>query len=211
MDFAGNGPLMHASAHLVKIIKEGHHHDLFDGPGEPLPDEVYKEPKIKWRHSRARKLLYNDIVSGAIRFDDDDKPLMSLQEIYAMHEDYADYLFDEFEGRLETLRLLHESYISRAEEDCDALANFIANHEVSQVTYKGYIQWQGSPAQELVIQDIDQDLHIERGYRAMYDSRQEYFKYFPYLTFKQKVRQEVRTKKYNQTLEVRNMQGMKAT
>jgi len=59
------------------------------------------------------------------------------------------------------------------------------------------IQWQGLEAQEFVIQSyIEEDVHLEKGYRSMYDSRAEYFIYLYYQTFKQKSRQEVETKKY---------------
>lgn len=83
------------------------------------------------------------------------------------------------------------------------------NHEISELTWSGMIQWQGSEAQPYVLQDIEEDVHLEIGYRAMYDRRAEYFQYFDYATFKQKVRHEIRTAKYLTTLEIRNMQGMK--
>jgi len=197
--------------HWVKVISEGHHLELCDGPGEPLPKGKQTEPKIKWRHSRPRALLYKDIEDGVIEFDEDNQPVQSLEEIYAMRPEYSDYLLVNFERRLMALKELFDALIGRAEEDMEALENYMAHHEISQVNWLGMIQWQGSEAQELVIQDIEEDLHLERGYRALYDLRPEYFEYFDYKTFKQKVRQEVRTKKYLQTLEVRNMQGMKAT
>ena len=85
------------------------------------------------------------------------------------------------------------------------------NHEISEVTWKGLIQWQGSEAQEYVLQDIEEGIHLKVGYRAMYDKRKEYFAYFDYPTFKDNVRQEVRTKKALHTKEVRDCQGVQAT
>lgn len=204
-------PELHAKAHWVKLIKEGHHHDLFDGPGEPLPDGKQKEPKIKWGQSRARALLYDDIEKGLIEFEEDGEPRVPLEQIYTMRVEYAEYFFSNFERRLKALRDIYDALINRAEDDIEALENYMANHESSLVNWLGMIQWQGSEAQEYVIQDIEDEVHLEIGYKAMYDKRPEYFCYFDYPTFKQKVRQEVRTKKYHHTLEVRNMLGMKAT
>lgn len=204
-------PELHAKAHWVKVVKEGHHQELFDGPGEPLPKGKQTEPKTKWRHSRARAILYDDIEKRIVQFDEEGEPLDSLEEIYAMHPEYSEYLFVNFERRLRALREIFEALISRADEDIEALENYMANHEVAEVTWKGMIQWQGSEAQEYVLQDVEDEVHKRIGYKAMYEKRSEYFKYFDYKTFKQKVRQEIRTKKYYQTLEVRNMQGMKAT
>lgn len=204
-------PELHGKGHWVKVIQEGHHHDLFDGPGEPLPDGKEKEPKIKWRHSRARALLYNDIEKGIIEFDDDGEPEISLKEIYAMRPEYCDYFYSNFDRRLKSLRGIFEKQINRAEDDVAALENYMNNHTVSLVTWKGLIQWQGSEAQEYVIQAIEEGIHKEIGYRALYDKRKEYFEYFDYPTFKDKVRQEVKTKKALHTKEVRAMQGVKAT
>ena len=48
-------PELHAKAHWIHLVQEGHHQHLFDGPGEPLLDGKDKEPKIKCGHSRARQ------------------------------------------------------------------------------------------------------------------------------------------------------------
>jgi len=85
------------------------------------------------------------------------------------------------------------------------------NHKISEFTWKGLIQWQGSEAQEYVLQDIEEGIHLKVGYRAMYDKRKEYFAYFDYPTFKDNVRQEVKTKKALHTKEVRDCQGVRAT
>ena len=176
-----------------------------------MPKGKQTEPRIKWRHSRAQALLYDDVEKGIIQFDDDNQPLMSLEEIYAMHPKYLDYLFVNFERRLNAIRDLIDTLIGRADDDIMVPENFMENHEISQVNWLGMIQWQGSEAQEYVIQDIEKNMHVNRGYRFMYDQRPEYFMYFDYKTFKQKVRQEVRTKKYSHTLDVQNLLGKKAT
>ena len=108
--------------------------------------------------------------------------------------------------------MIFDEQIGRADDYIAALENYMKNHEVAQVnSWLGMIQWQGSEAQEYVLRDIEEDIHLSIGYRSMYDLRPEYFNYFDYQTFKQKVRQEVKTKKYHTTMAIRNMQGVKAT
>lgn len=136
-----------------------------------------------------------------------------------MRPEYADYLLVNFERRLMALRdMIFDEQIGRADDYIAALENYMKNHEVAQVNWLGIIQWQGSEAQEYVLRDIEEDIHLSIGYRylsigyrSMYDLRPEYFNYFDYQTFKQKVRQEVKTKKYHTTMAIRNMQGVKAT
>jgi len=51
---------------------------LFGGPGGELrADAGFEEPAIKWRHSKARRLLVNDVNKGNIEFhkNDNNPPL----------------------------------------------------------------------------------------------------------------------------------------
>jgi hypothetical protein len=63
------GDVLSANVRYGKVTMEGGRNDLFDGPGEPLP-EPFKEPKRKWRNSRARRLLYDDVKNGVVQFDE---------------------------------------------------------------------------------------------------------------------------------------------
>ena len=58
------------------------------------------------------------------------------------------------------------------------------------------IQWQGSSAQRLAEEDVDNNLQVILRYRGLYDSRPEYYNEFLYDVFKDKVRQVFRNKKY---------------
>mmetsp|Transcript_8627 Transcript_8627/g.20738 ORF Transcript_8627/g.20738 Transcript_8627/m.20738 type:complete len:232 (+) Transcript_8627:152-847(+) len=82
----------------------------------------YKEPIKHWHISKARKLLVEDVTNGVIKplikvidddNDDDDNQqpeccwmlhnspeAVSLQEVYTMRPEYAEYRFDKFEERL---------------------------------------------------------------------------------------------------------------
>ena len=93
-----NAPLMYASTRYVRIVEEGHHLELFDGPGE-AQEIATEEPKTKWAYSKARKLLYDDISSDVVEFDGE-VPKMSLEDIYMMRQEYSEYSFTKFEDRL---------------------------------------------------------------------------------------------------------------
>jgi hypothetical protein len=55
--------------------------------------EAFKEPEVKWKKSKARRLLYKDIVEGEVPLDATDADghsTMQLSEIYLMHTEYAE-------------------------------------------------------------------------------------------------------------------------
>ena len=58
--------LMWANHRYVKVLKEGDHKLLFGGPGE-LRVDGFKEPRIKWQHSKAKRLLVEDINNKYFR------------------------------------------------------------------------------------------------------------------------------------------------
>jgi hypothetical protein len=111
-------PLMYANHQWVSLVKEGDPNDLFDGPGGPRQkEETLEEPKIKWKNSMGRKILYEDIKAGTLKFDENNQPLMPLEDIYSMHAEYADYRFDRFAQRLEGIRGIVMKMESRADDD----------------------------------------------------------------------------------------------
>ena len=199
---------MFANHRYIKVTKEGDPLLLFDGPGEPLPpDEIHVEPKKKWRYSIAKKLLLKDIKDKKIMFGDDDKPLMPLEDIYCMHEQYAEYKFEKFEDRVEAARKKDVELNDRAEKDAKALEAFMEHNEVSHFTSRGFIQWQGSEAQELLLEDIAEKMHITMGYKRLFLERFAYWGNFEYDDFKEKIKQEIKTAKKVHTFEVRGKQN----
>ena len=91
--------MMWANNRYLKVEKEGKPELLFGGPGEARVDG-FKEPRIKWQHSKARRLLVDDVKDGNVEFDDDDNPVLPIKDIFSMHPEYADYDFERFGERL---------------------------------------------------------------------------------------------------------------
>ena len=174
--------LYYASPHWLKVIEEGNINDLF-GTGsqqEPQQEEQqqpnqkgnkkkkkpFKEAKTKWKHSLAKRLLYNDVYNGVVpqdAKDEDGKSTMHLEDIFQMHDEYKKYDRTKFSARLGAIRKEIKGLISRRDEDYEALKEYIANVPVSYCNWKGFIQWQGSESQELVLQDIESGIFQKKG------------------------------------------------
>ena len=202
----------HAVASHFKVLEEGKREDLFDDPGpeeEEYPEEspYFKEPKTKWRNSKAKRLLYAALMEGIVPMEANS---MSLHDIYLLYPEFALYSFDKFESRLERLRKKIEQLDSRAEADLAAFNNYKAHHQPVLFSHKGYVQWQGSTSQELLWDDLDEYMDDpEAKPKDLWLSRPEYQKEFPLEAFRDKIKQEIRTEKYLRTLEARKLEKEK--
>ena len=74
----------------------------------------------------------------------------------------------------------------------------------SLLSHKGYIQWQGSTAQELLWDDLDAYLKDPtKKPKDLWLSRDEYKYSFPLEAFRDKIKQEICTEKYLATRRAR--------
>ena len=165
-----------------------------------------KEPKIKWLDSKARKLLYQDVMNGIVPLkgkDDGNKSTGKLKDIYAMRSEYAEYDYKKFSGRLSSIRKTVLLSKSRSESDRISLMKHIENNPVSTASHKGYAEWQDDIAQGILLEDIESNLHITMGTAGLYCLRPEYYEEYPLDVFRDKLKQELRTAKYLHTLRVK--------
>ena len=168
--------------------------------------EDWDEPKPKWRKSKARKLLYLDIVEGRVprtAKDENGRLTAKLKDIYNSRPEFQQYHYSKFSSRLSTLRNTIASKDSRKDLDQEAFDNYVANHPISYFSHKGYIQWQGSDAQELALKHIQENRHNEGKWKDWHEEYPEFYQNFELSVFKDKIRQEIRTAKYLHTIEVR--------
>jgi hypothetical protein len=167
----------------------------------------FQEPKKKWEKSEARKRLYLLILDGVIADEDNDAE--DLQEIYMMDEEFLKYDYGKFKDRLSRLRTKIHQLNDRAKDDLEAFENYKSNHKPSLFSHKGYIQWQGSDAQELLLDDIAKNMHKTMKPEELWLSRNEYKNEFPLHAFRDKLRQEIKTAKYLYTLKERGLSKKK--
>jgi hypothetical protein len=162
----------------------------------------FKEPKVKWKKSKARRLLHKDIVEGEVPSDAagvDGRSAMQLSHIYLMHLEFAEHECEKFSSRLSSLRKIIKDADNRAQADQEAFENFKNNHPVSLFSHKGCMQWQGSEAQELLLKDMEEKSHETLGKKELCGNRREHCKEFPLSAFRDKIHQEQRTAKHIHT------------
>jgi hypothetical protein len=195
-----DGMLLIANARYVRVTEEGDEERLFEDEGEG------ERSKVKWKDSQARRLLYMDILKGDIT------PDMSTEEIFLQRPEFAHYDLAKFGSRIAGVRKQVKQKNDRAKEDKEAFDTFCNNHEIQHYSRKGHIEWQGSESQKLALKDLEDGLHDlsikgtrkqKGGYRRFYESRPEYYEEFEFKLFCDKIRQQIKTKKYLHTLKVR--------
>ena len=171
--------------------------------------EDFVEPKIKWKKSQAKQVLYQCIMDGTVpeeAKDSNGRSTMAIRDIYLLHEEFAKYEYDKFSSRLRALQTKIKELNNRAEDDLQAFEIYKENHTPSLYSHKGYIQWQGSNAQELLWIDMEAGKHKVMKPKALWESRQAYLDEFPLYAFRSKLEQEIRTAKYVHTIKERGIE-----
>ena len=125
---------------------------------------------------------------------------MKLQDIYMMHPEHAEYDYEKFSSRVSAVRKVIKDSKHRETEDQIAFDNYRSNHPPSFFSHRGYIEWQGSEAQDYLHLDMEAKLHISMEEKDLWASRPQYYESFPLDVFRDKVYQEQRTKKFLHTL-----------
>jgi hypothetical protein len=135
----------------------------------------------------------------------EDDPNMPLEDIYLLDLEFGKYDFKMFKVRLNRLRAKTKELDSRADEDLEAFRRYKENHRPSLFSHKGYVQWQGSTAQELLWDDLDAYLKDpNKKPKDLWQSRKEFKDEFPLDAFRDKIKQEIRTEKYLKTRKARD-------
>jgi len=162
-----NNKLFNASCQFVTILKEGDSRVFFNEIESTRTskskyninsnsNDDFKEPKIGWKKSKARKLLYDDIMEGRVPSEamSNGRRTTDYTEVYLMHQEYAAWDFGKLPSRLAGIRKTIKEKKGRAADDRALFDNFVENNPVSTFSHYGYIQWQGSEAQKYVKQDL---------------------------------------------------------
>ena len=168
----------------------------------------FKEPKIKWGKSEARRLLSKDIMDGlvplaAFEIDGKTPTFPPLRDIYMTRPEFSLYKYENVSGRLSSLRKMIIDANARAKDDEEAFKVYKENHLPSEFAANGCIQWQGSDAQELLLQDMEAGLVEQLGKEELWGKREEYYTNFPLKVFRDKICQETRTVKCICTCQVK--------
>jgi hypothetical protein len=137
-----------------------------------------------WRNSHAKKLLTKDIIDGNIDG-------MAPKRVFVMRKEYQAYKYENFATNLRSLRKQVAEKQGLADDDEAAFA-----HDEMlglRVNSKPYPRWQGSVAEQLLKQDIDNGRHVHMKPRELKESRIEYGPY-PGTVFRDHIHQELRAR-----------------
>jgi hypothetical protein len=109
-----------------------------------------------------KSLIYKDNGQGRVPLvakDENGESAMPLFDVYTSHPELAEYHYSKFSRQLSCMRKTIAELMDLEKEDQQDFAAYISNHPASSFLHHGYIQYQGSEAQELLKQDIEEQLH----------------------------------------------------
>jgi len=147
--------------------------------------EKKKKPAVPWQFSRAKELLYKDIVDGVV---DDSMP---PRVVVAMRPEWEEYS-DGFAGYLRTLRIS----IRKSQENA-AVASRAVKHDrrvMIPVANTKYPAWRRSEADVALKGDLADGKHKEMKPKELHASREEYSVY-PLKVFRKHIYQEVNSER----------------
>jgi hypothetical protein len=159
-----------------------------------------------WRESRAKMLLENDLKSGKI-------PLSSIEmgpkEVYIQRPEFSEFLYSNFQANLRSLRKTVQEKKNSSENDSAALLHDRNIHPKSGTNSNGEQRWEGSDAQILIKQDVDNKLHLVMKPKHLYNTRPEYKNNFSLSVFRKHILQEVNRRKFISYLEKKESKNKK--
>jgi hypothetical protein len=151
-----------------------------------------KAKPITWRRSMARTLLEKDLRHGVIPLDNED---MAEEVVYMQRDEFCLFPFDQICKRLRDMRKQARDLSSRATWESAALATDQLNHPAPTHDCRGVPRWEGSAAERLLKQDMDDDLCGTMKAKELYPTRCEYGE-FPPTVFRKHVDQERQYRKF---------------
>jgi hypothetical protein len=149
-----------------------------------MPESEQPKPSVKWQDSRAKKKLTKDILSGKVPPEWKPKRVLATRpELYKPYE-------KNFGNNLRNLRKALIMQQDRADEDDAAVQHDLGLYPRLPADARGYPRWDGSAAQQLLIQDVKEGRHVVKA-KALQQTRAEY-KDYPLKVFADHVHQEKR-------------------
>jgi len=178
---------------------------------EKVEEEEEEEEEVdeEWQHCYARELLVRDLLSGAIPIDSES---MKPSDAYLQRPEYveSDPEYRLFSSRLRALRKQLTERHDLAAADSAALAHDRQIHPKKTHNYRGEPRWEGSEAERLLREDMDEGKHETMKPMKLYQSRPEYKQHcFTVDVFRGHIHQEVRHRKFMNYLEYKQEKDKK--
>jgi hypothetical protein len=142
--------------------------------------------------------MVQDIIDGHI--EPDPKVAVDVHEmykkLYAHRAEFKDFPFIEerYKDRLDKLRVIIFRLRKWAKYDCEAIKKDLERFPLKQQNIRGEPHWEGSQAEAKLKEDVMNNLHIEKTYNELRETKKEY-KQFSKVIFGKHVYQEVQLRK----------------
>jgi hypothetical protein len=132
--------------------------------------------RAEWRTSKAKDLVAQDIIDGNIPLEGDINPEEIFQRLYADNPLFSNFPFDKtrYKDRIERLRNAIGRLQHWAAFDSEKVLEDIAKHTPHNKNIRGELRWDGSEAQQLLKQDVEQGRHLQLKPRELRETREEY-------------------------------------
>lgn len=151
-----------------------------------------KKKEITWKDSEAKRLLIKDLTSGNIPLDPKE---MEPAQVYLQRPEFASFAYEHFRDRLRDLRAQIRASKHCASSDSAALAHDRRIYPKKTHNHRGEPRWEGSEAERLLKQDMDEGKNKTLKPIDLHQSRKEY-KLYPLTVFRKHIDQEERRRKY---------------
>jgi hypothetical protein len=177
--------------------------------------EVAAQAQHEWRVHPARKLLKEAFLNGDIPLDYNRqgslnhhlKPRMIFDR-YKNTPAFAGMPSGkQFTQRLNSLRKIVEKKNQRVEDDMDAFEIFRKNFPTKPHNHRGELRWEGSEAQALLKEDIEEGRHLEFHRPKLFWLSRPEFQQFTRKVFLGHIDQEKRLRKLNTFLKRKKDEG----
>ena len=141
-----------------------------------------KKKDPKWRSSRAKELLLEDIKNNIVSNG------IEAEIVFGMRLEYQEFEFKNFKINLRNLLDFAEKSRDRADDDREAV-----EHDMMLAAFR-QAEWHGSDAERLLSEDVENHMLDEGAPRIFWLSRPEYQQY-PLEKFRKHLYQARRSEK----------------
>jgi hypothetical protein len=145
--------------------------------------------KFNWRKSEEKKTLLRDLREGTLLLD------VAPKLAFNSRPEFVKLGYANWPERLKRAKEHVSSRSNRAEFDAAAVAHDRTIHPKPALNYRGEPRWEGSRAEALLKQDIDDKNHERLDAQGLYNSRSDY-KDYPLRVFRGHIHQEVKSRKF---------------
>jgi hypothetical protein len=177
-------------------------------PGDhAAPPPSKNEGWIKWRASKARIVLMQDLIDGILPVESSRISAEDAWDIYKTMEEFATVVFSQFKARLQDHRKQISDNKIRAARELEFLVHDKSLFPRQKVNHRGELVFDLHPAKRLLRADIKAGKHLSMTPQELHVTNGAY-QMFTLDIFRMRIYQEVRRSKFLNHLKERRAKGL---